>query len=328
VDVVPVSLSSPEEHLRAWHRLHAAFWREEMPDVDPVGERESRADLEGDRTMERHGLLAVNGDEGTGDEVIGAAAYELPLLEDLDVAWVNVVVSRAHRRKGVGRQLLGAVADLIRAAGRSRIVGDARVGGPGEPFASSVGARVTQVDVGSLLDVHATNTDELRRLSVPSPSYRLVQWRDRCPDDLVDRYAVARTAMNDAPHGDEHHDDWDWDADRVRELELRRVRWQVRTYTAAAMSVETGDIAGFTDLLIVDRPTTAAQEDTGVLAAHRGHGLGLAIKAANLLVLREQEPQIRRVMTWNAEDNRHMRAVNERLGFRVSNTWLDLSLKL
>jgi len=134
--------------------------------------------------------------------------------------------------------------------------------------------------------------------------------------------------MNDAPHGDEHHDDWDWDAARVRELEQRRGRWQVRAYTTAAVHTDSGDVAGFTDLLIVDRPSTAAQEDTGVLAQHRGHRLGLAIKAANLLVLREQEPRITRVMTWNAEENRHMRAVNEQLGFRVSTRWVDLSLKL
>ena len=39
--VVALSLSSPEEHLRAWHGLGVDFWREEMPDVDPIGELEA-----------------------------------------------------------------------------------------------------------------------------------------------------------------------------------------------------------------------------------------------------------------------------------------------
>lgn len=106
------------------------------------------------------------------------------------------------------------------------------------------------------------------------------------------------------------------------------MRWGVRSYTTAAVHLDSGEIGGFTDLLIVDRPTTAAQEDTGVVAAHRGHGLGLSVKASNLLALHEREPQITRVVTWNAENNRHMRAVNERLGFRVASRWLDLSLKI
>ncbi|HMC69308.1 MAG TPA: GNAT family N-acetyltransferase, partial [Mycobacteriales bacterium] len=243
-------------------------------------------------------------------------------------AWVNVLVDARHRRRGIGKALLAALTDAVAAEGRTRMVGDARVGAPGEQFAAAVGARVTQVDVGSVLDVTASDVASLRELANPDAAYEVVQWRDRCPDGLVDRFAVARTAMNDAPHGDEHHDAWGWDAARVRALEDRRTRWQVRCYTTVAVHRDSGDVGGFTDLLIVDRPSTAAQEDTGVLAAHRGHGLGLSIKAANLLALLENEPQISKVMTWNAEGNRHMRAVNERLGFRVANKWLDLSLKI
>jgi len=294
-----------------------------MPGVDPIGELEARADLESDLTMSRHALLGIE----DGD-VIGAVAYELPQLEDLDVAWVNILVDPHHRRRGLGTALLTALTDAVVAEGRSRLVGDARVGGPGEGFAATVGARVTQTDVGSVLDVSTMNPGSLSELATPDPAYEIVQWRDRCPDELVDRFAVARTAMNDAPHGDEPHDEWGWDAARVRALEERRVRWQVRTYTTVAVHVDSGEVGGFTDLLIVDRPTTASQEDTGVIAAHRGHGLGLSVKAANLLSLLEHEPQIRQVMTWNAEGNRHMRAVNERLGFRVANKWLDLSLKI
>jgi GNAT superfamily N-acetyltransferase len=323
VDVVALSLSSPEEHLRAWHALGVEFWREELPDVDPIGELEARADLESDPTMRRHGLLGIE-----AGVVVGAVAYELPQLEDLDVAWVNLLVESRHRRRGFGKQLLGALIDAVSGEGRSRMVGDAQVGAPGEPFATAMGARVTQVGVSSVLEVAPAAEVALRDFAEPDGAYEIVQWRDHCPDELVDRFAVARTAMNDAPHGDEQLDDWGWDPARVRALEDRRTRWQVRCYTTVAVHRDTGDVGGFTDLLIVDRPSTASQEDTGVLAAHRGHGLGLSIKAANLLALLEHEPQITTVMTWNAEGNRHMRAVNERLGFRVANKWLDLSLKI
>jgi len=323
VDVVPLSLDSPESHLREWHRLHAAVWREDLPGIDPVGEREARANLESDATTDRRGLAAI--DAGA---LVAVAAIELPLLEDLSDAWVSVTVDGALRRRGIGRRLLDAALDEVAAQGRTRVICDARQCGPGEAFATSVGARVTQVDVGSVLDVTRTSKDELTRLSACDGDYRLVQWRDRCPDELVDRFAVARAAMNDAPQGDEEHDDWEWNAGRVLEVEQRRARWDVRSYTTAAVDATSGHVAGFTDLLIVDRPSTALQEDTGVLRPHRGHGLGIAMKAANLLALRQHEPHITHVVTWNAEQNRHMRGVNERLGFEVANRWLDLSLKL
>lgn len=63
-------------------------------------------------------------------------------------------------------------------------------------------------------------------------------------------------------------------------------------------------------------PGSATQDDTLVHAEHRGHGLGLWIKAVNLLALREVVPTVARVHTWNAAENRHMLTINTALGFR------------
>lgn len=53
--------------------------------------------------------------------------------------------------------------------------------------------------------------------------------------------------------------------------------------------------------------------------AHRGHRLGAAIKARNLLALQAGADAAdlagRRLVTWNAEVNDHMIAINDRLGF-------------
>jgi GNAT superfamily N-acetyltransferase len=321
VDVVPLSLSSPQVHLRAWHDLNVQYWQEEVPVLDPPGPLESRSELDSDRTARRGGLLAFE-----GDTVTGAAIYELPLLEDLDEAYVWLFVPRPFRRRGYGRGLLSAARATVASAGRCRLRGDARADGAGAGFATAVTARATQVDVGSVLDVATVDGDELAAHAVVDHAYELVDWRDRCPDDLLDRFAIVRMAMNDAPKGDEPRDEWQWDAQRERDREAHHARWGARSYVTAAVDRVTGDVAGFTELLVNERPTTAQQEDTAVLAAHRGHGLGLSLKAANLIRLRADEPQITKVLTWNAETNRHMRAVNERLGFRVLNRWLDLSL--
>ena len=54
---------------------------------------------------------------------------------------------------------------------------------------------------------------------------------------------------------------------------------------------------------------------TAVVRKHRGHRLGLLVKAAMLDWLAEAEPGIGRIVTGNAAVNRWMIAINEALGF-------------
>jgi hypothetical protein len=56
---------------------------------------------------------------------------------------------------------------------------------------------------------------------------------------------------------------------------------------------------------------------TAVARAHRGHRLGLLLKVAMLGLLAEREPQIERILTYNAEPNQHMIAASEAPGSRV-----------
>ena len=57
---------------------------------------------------------------------------------------------------------------------------------------------------------------------------------------------------------------------------------------------------------------------------HRGHRLGLLLKTEMLLWLRDVEPAVEAVDTWNAESNDHMVGVNEQLGYRVMGTTVQL----
>ena len=53
-----------------------------------------------------------------------------------------------------------------------------------------------------------------------------------------------------------------------------------------------------------------------VRSDHRGHRLGLAVKARALLEAQRIQPGGRRISTTNAEDNAQMVAINEQMGYR------------
>jgi GNAT superfamily N-acetyltransferase len=81
----------------------------------------------------------------------------------------------------------------------------------------------------------------------------------------------------------------------------------------------TAEVAAITQVVVEPlMPEWGWQEITAVTRPHRGHRLGLLVKVAMHELLTELEPQLRYMATYNAEPNERMIAVNELLGYRVS----------
>ena len=65
-------------------------------------------------------------------------------------------------------------------------------------------------------------------------------------------------------------------------------------------------------------PLTVLQQNTGIDPRHRGLGLAKWAKAAMLERVRTDRPDVERVRTGNAFSNAPMVAINDLLGFRVT----------
>ena len=107
-------------------------------------------------------------------------------------------------------------------------------------------------------------------------------------------------------------------ADRVRAYEHAQAERGCLVHRLVARHRETGELAGETVVVVdLERPHLAEQHDTSVVRAHRGHRLGMLLKTGMLQWLREEQPQVASIDTWNAASNRFMIGVNEELGYRV-----------
>jgi len=280
-----------------------------------------------------------------GERHVGRALLEFPLLDNRENAFINVMVHPEYRRRGIGTRLLRAAEEAAAADGRQVLMSWVKqagqpVGpstttvlprsGPGAlsaelasvRFALASGFVLEQVERISVLQLPA-DPDRTRRLLAEAeanarPDYSLRTWEGSCPPEHVEQYARLRHLMStDVPQGQLEYGEEHWDADRVRHGEAEARAKGGRVLVCAALHVSTGELAGHTILeYYPDQPEVAYQEDTLVLQAHRGHSLGMLIKAANLLRAAELWPAARRLMTWNASENEHMLAINVRLGFR------------
>jgi mycothiol synthase len=145
--------------------------------------------------------------------------------------------------------------------------------------------------------------------------YELVRWRDHAPDELVASYAEARRSIADAPTGGSAENAPDWTVARVRRIEAECRDQGIDLRTVVAVDAH-GAVVGLTVAEARPKdPSRLTQGDTVVLKAHRGHGLGVAMKAELLRWFTNDRDGLEQVWTRTAAVNTHMADVNHRLGF-------------
>jgi len=131
---------------------------------------------------------------------------------------------------------------------------------------------------------------ERLRKAKTDPAYDIVSWTGPCPARFADQYARLRgRLMAEAPTGSLAYEAERWGVRRLREEEARNDR-QGRTLSTVVAVAPDGSLAGHTVMALPASGGRAYQEDTLVLPEHRGHRLGLALKATNLRRVRGRPP--------------------------------------
>jgi mycothiol synthase len=256
----------------------------------------------------------------------GHFVAQLPVDGNEHLGMVRLLVHPELRRRGIGTELLRVGAAELRARGR-RIVEIAQVdtNSPGDRFAASRGFRTVQKSIFQALEIAEVDPDIWA--VAPADGYRLVRWNGRAPDDLVESYARARRAMADAPPGESAFRIPAWTVDRVRRMEAGHRENGIERRVVVAVAGD--EVVGVTELdLHPLRPELASQRDTAVSAAHRGHGLGQAMKASMLRWITADRLELRRVWTSTAAANQYMADVNHRLGFATMRRYCVVNREL
>jgi mycothiol synthase len=288
----------------------------DQPDVPEQSEAEFRRWL-AKPSPHDPGLFRV---ARTGGTVVGASFLLLPEKDNRDTVLFWSWVHPDRRRAGAGRQLLSDAVEVARATGRHLLLTGTIEGTAGALFADRYGFPVAQREVISRLDLSTVDRALLAAtVAADHQGYRLQHWRGAIPEEWVERYAAAQMGMRDAPLGDLQYELPTYTPERVRELERFLDARGREARNTVAVHEESGEIAGLTLVLVPREPNGRAyQDDTTVARQHRGHGLGLWMKADMTLRLLAEHPELRDVITGNADDNSHMRRINTVLGFTVT----------
>ena len=243
--------------------------------------------------------------------VVGALRVLAPTKDNPTTAVVDVAVHPDSRRRRTGTLLLAEGERLAAELGRTALLAEVDEVGPDAPgrlFALHHGWSCDLLETRRdlVLPVDRERLDRLEQEAAPhAAGYRVVTWRDRTPDDLLDDRAVLEARMSvDAPHGDLPVELEHWDGPRIREYEQMHVD-RGRTVLSAGAVAPDGRLVAFTDLQVpLDDPRARdAGRHAGAAGSPRpparraGEGGGAARagrrprrRAHHHLQLREQPP--------------------------------------
>jgi GNAT superfamily N-acetyltransferase len=276
----------------------------------------------------RRTLLAAR----DGSRIVGSADLALSLEDNLHLASLEVRVLPDVRRRGIGTALHDDVVRRAREAGRTTFLGEASqpsldVRSGSVSFAMALGYQVVNREDHHVLDLPYPE-DRLAALPTGADGYEIVTWTARAPDDVVEAYAAMHTQMGrDTPSGEIDHQPVTIDVARIRESEERTAVAYV-SLVAAARRTSDGVFGGYTLVFLAHDSDYVVQDDTLVMPDHRGHGLGLALKATMLRRLAEEHPERRLIHTWNAVENAPMQRINRELGFRTVELEVEMQRKV
>lgn len=248
--------------------------------------------------------------------------------DNLEHAGLGVDIRPDLRRRGLGTQMLAYLEGIARSENRPKVT----MGSWESEALTGFAARHAYEKASQGIERRQDLTDLpdgwrdmlTEALAGKAAAYEIAEVEGALPAGEVEEMVRLWGDINDAPTDDLDIEDEVFSADRLRGYEAAQLAAGMRLRHVLARHRETGDLGGHTIVAIEEeRPHRGHQHDTTVARAHRGHRLGLVLKASMMDLLQREEPQVRTVETWNAESNSYMIAVNEQLGYRVMGRAID-----
>jgi GNAT superfamily N-acetyltransferase len=318
--------SHDEAAFDAWYEVLRVTDEERWPESPGWDHRTVKAmgDLHGG-AMDFLCLAATDASGST----VGIGMLWVPNWENQHQAKLDVRVLPARRRRRIGSAIVEEAERWAMAAGRVELFGESEVpitaldADASTPFARHLGCKPVQ-------------HEHRRHLSLPPDPYRLERLRDEVVGATVgyrtfafttpwpeayleDCCELQRRMSTDAPSGDANYQEEVWNAARIKENDDLLAHQGLVKLAAVAEHIDSGRLVAFSEIAVSQaRRDEGWQWATLVRLEHRGHRLGLAVKLANLDYLSRIFPEVRRIVTGNAQENAPMIAVNEMLGFEVA----------
>jgi GNAT superfamily N-acetyltransferase len=312
--------TASDQDWQAYHAYRRQRMHDDVPDEPIVSDDARRRDMTRDWPLtEPHIRLAL-----IDGEIAGSAMFwtRHPGTEDYDkhARYIagDMGVRKDRRRRGVGSALLRTFVTFARDRGYE-IATCSTFLDDGAAFLDAVGAEVKQRTRQNRLQIGDIPAGLVNRWAKAYEAHNALRWEIHAPRVPFNRYGELipqlNLLLNSQPLGTLDHPPLRIDLDQIRAWYANMDTHGGEHIMVLLMHDET--VAAMSDVSWdPEFPERSSVGLTGVAPTWRGKGLAKAVKARQLQILTQRQPQVRQVITSNATVNAAMLAVNTQLGFK------------
>lgn len=243
----------------------------------------------------------------------------------------DFVLLANYRHKGIGTMAMKIIYDYAQKQDKSVLISSTDEDDE-KAFLKSLGSQTALSGVENRLKVEKIDWNMVEQWHKEgherSPESRIELYYT-ISQEIIEEYCKIYTeTLNQQPFGDLDIGKIVFTPEMIRYNEKNTAELGRKHLTY--MTIESnGDISGFTEMMYnPEKETMIVQLLTGVKIDYRGRGLGKWLKAAMLLKMSEEFPQVKVVTTGNATTNEPMLSINERLGFEVHKEGISAQMSL
>ncbi|MHA2365690.1 MAG: GNAT family N-acetyltransferase [Candidatus Hodarchaeales archaeon] len=306
-----------------WFKVEETIHNEIIPD-DPPRERKviKKALLDPSPYYDQYyWLIASNEPE---PKVIGNAGLVMANKKSPDwksnkhLAFGGIDIIKQYRRQGIGSTMLKKMVQIAIKNNRTTFESGATLE-PGLNYCKK-------------LDGIETNEGSENRLQLKDVDWKLMEsWVEEgpkkapnvrierfetVPDKDIEEYVEIYTeTLNQQPLGES-----EWRAKVTpdsRRLTEKRLKDRGVTWLTLITREPNGIISGLTEIFYNPlEPQRMGQNLTGVKEQYRKRGLGKWLKALMITIIQNEFPDVKYIVTGNANNNVPMLAINDKMGFK------------